>query len=116
MVQQVHNSQNDRIWCVDAPCTSANVELRQYSKSVMVRGGICASGKTHLVFVEEGVKISQKVYQRDIIEAAVLPWDQKHFENANWTASTQDSALVCKAKKSQKWCKANFPDIISSEE
>ncbi|GFX22489.1 retrovirus-related Pol polyprotein from transposon opus [Trichonephila clavipes] len=95
--------------------TSAIVEHRQYPKSVIVWGGICASGKTPLVFVVEGVKINQKVYRRDIIEAVVLQWDQKHFENSNWTLQ-QDSALVCKAKKAQECCKANFSDMISSEE
>ncbi|GFW94722.1 uncharacterized protein TNCV_4247621 [Trichonephila clavipes] len=114
-VQQVHNSQNDRMWCVDAPSTSSIVEHRQYPKSVMVWGGICASGKTPLVFVEKGVKINQKVYRRDIIEAVVLTWDQKHFGNANWTLH-QDSAPVCKAKKAQEWRKVTFPDMISSEE
>ncbi|GFS73133.1 uncharacterized protein TNCV_686931 [Trichonephila clavipes] len=84
-VPQVHNSPNDRTWCVDAPRTSALVEHHQYPKSVMVWGGICASGKTPLVFMEEGVKINQKMYRRGIIEADILPWYQKHFENANWT-------------------------------
>ncbi|GFW92459.1 uncharacterized protein TNCV_517771 [Trichonephila clavipes] len=82
----------------------------------MVRGVICASGKkTFGAFVEEGIKINQKVYQRDIIEAIVLPWDQKYFGNENWTLQ-QDSARVCKAKKTQEWCRANFPDMTSSEE
>ncbi|GFU18362.1 DDE_3 domain-containing protein [Trichonephila clavipes] len=80
-VQQAHNSLNDRIWSVDATSTLAIVGHRQYPKSVMVWGRICARGKTSLVFVEEGVKINEKVYQRDIIEAAVLPWDQKQFGN-----------------------------------
>ncbi|GFT97835.1 uncharacterized protein TNCV_2167531 [Trichonephila clavipes] len=88
-VQQVHNSPNDRIWCVEAPSTSAIVEHRQYPKSVMVWGGICLSGKTPLVFVEEGVKINQKVYQRDIIEAVVLPLDQKTFRKCKLDASTR---------------------------
>ncbi|GFY04482.1 DDE_3 domain-containing protein [Trichonephila clavipes] len=35
-------------------------------------------------FGEEGFK-NQKVYQRYILEAAVLPWAQKHFGNANST-------------------------------
>ncbi|GFU52054.1 DDE_3 domain-containing protein [Trichonephila clavipes] len=30
MVQQVHNSQNDRIWCVYTPSTSGIVEYSQY--------------------------------------------------------------------------------------
>ncbi|GBL98509.1 hypothetical protein AVEN_111630-1 [Araneus ventricosus] len=90
-VQQAHNSQNDRIWSVDAPSTSAIVEHRQHPKSVMVWGGICASGKTPLVFVYEGVKINHTVYRRGILEAVVLPWAKKHFGNVNWTFQ-QDSA------------------------
>ncbi|GFW48292.1 uncharacterized protein TNCV_1108551 [Trichonephila clavipes] len=70
----------------------------------MVWSGICASGKTPLVFVEQGAKINQKVYRRDIIETVVLPCDQKHFGNANWMLQ-QDSAPICKAKKAQEWCK-----------
>ncbi|GFV35199.1 DDE_3 domain-containing protein [Trichonephila clavipes] len=77
----------------------------------MVWGGIGASCKTFLVFVKEGVKINQKVSQRDIL---VLPWAQKHFENANWTFK-QDSALAHEAKKAQEWCKVNFPDTSSEE-
>ncbi|GFX63270.1 DDE_3 domain-containing protein [Trichonephila clavipes] len=99
------------VW-VDAPNTLAIVEPRQYPKSVMVWGGTCAWQKTFGFL--EGVKINQKVYQRDIIEAVVLPWDQKHFENANWTLQ-QDSAPVFKSKKTQEWFKENFPDIISKE-
>ncbi|GFW22099.1 DDE_3 domain-containing protein [Trichonephila clavipes] len=81
----------------------------------MVWSGICASDKTSLVFFEEGVKINQKVYQRYILEAAVLPRAQKHFENTNWTFH-QDSTSTYKAKKPQEWCKANFPAMILSEE
>ncbi|GFS84128.1 DDE_3 domain-containing protein [Trichonephila clavipes] len=84
---------------MDAPNTSAIVEHRQYPKSAMVWGGICASDKTPLVFVEKGVKINQIVYRRDIIEAVVLPW---HFGNVNWMLQ-QDSAPVCKVKKAQEW-------------
>ncbi|GFT91116.1 DDE_3 domain-containing protein [Trichonephila clavipes] len=88
---------NDRIWRVDAPSSSAFVEQRQHSESVMVLGGICTSGETPLIYMEEGVKIVQKVYQSDIIEAAVLTWYQRHFRNAKWKLQ-QDSAQFCKAK------------------
>ncbi|GFT15403.1 uncharacterized protein TNCV_3264291 [Trichonephila clavipes] len=64
----------------------------------MIWGGIWTSGNTPLGFVEEGVKINQKVYQRDLLEAVALPWAQKHLGNANWTFQ-QDSALAHKAKK-----------------
>ncbi|GFV63127.1 uncharacterized protein TNCV_1345861 [Trichonephila clavipes] len=99
---------------MDAPSTSAIVEHHQYPKLVLVWGRICASGKTPLVLGEEGVKINQKVYRRDIIEAVVLPWDQMNFGNSNWTLQ-QDSTPVYKAKKAQEWSKVNFPDVISSE-
>ncbi|GFX58626.1 uncharacterized protein TNCV_418051 [Trichonephila clavipes] len=113
-VQQDHNSQNDRIWSVDAPSPSVIVEHLQYPKSVIVWGGIGASGKTHFDFVEEGVKINQKVYQRDISEAVVLPSAQQHLGNANWTFQ-QDSAPARKAKNTQERCKVNFPDISSEK-
>ncbi|GFW71344.1 uncharacterized protein TNCV_537621 [Trichonephila clavipes] len=64
--------------------------------------------------MEEGVKINQKVYPRDLLEIVVLPWAQKHSGNAKWTFQ-HDSTPPYKAKKAQEWCKANFPYIISSE-
>lgn len=114
-VEQAHNHQNDRIWSAEAPGTSAIIEHRQNPASVMVWGGICASGKTPLVFVEQGVKINQEVYRRDILESVVLPWAQQHFGNANWTFQ-QDSAPAHRAKTTQNWCKAHFPDFITSTE
>ncbi|GBM82296.1 hypothetical protein AVEN_149621-1 [Araneus ventricosus] len=114
-VQQAHNSQNNRIWSVDAPSTSVFVEHCQHPKSVMVWGRICTSGKTRLVFVDEGIKINHKVYRRDILEAVVLSWAKKHFDNVNWMFQ-QDSAPAHKAKKIPEWCKAHFPDMISSAE
>ncbi|GBM92162.1 hypothetical protein AVEN_246038-1 [Araneus ventricosus] len=56
----------------DTPSTLAIIEHRQHPKSVMVWGGICASSKTPLVFVDDGVKINHKVYRQDILEAVVL--------------------------------------------
>ncbi|GBO33342.1 hypothetical protein AVEN_260606-1, partial [Araneus ventricosus] len=106
-VQQAHNSQNDRIWTVDAPSTLAIVEHCQHPKSVIIWYGICASGKTPLVSVDEGVTINHKVYRRDILEAVILPWAKKHFGNVNWTFQ-QDSAPAHKARKKQELFKALF--------
>ncbi|GBM39590.1 hypothetical protein AVEN_154104-1 [Araneus ventricosus] len=60
IVQQTHNSQNDRIWSVDAPSTSAIVEHGQHPKSVIVWDGICANGKTPLVLWMRALKYITK--------------------------------------------------------
>jgi inhibitor of nuclear factor kappa-B kinase subunit alpha len=114
-VEQAHNHQNDRIWSPEAPGTSAIVQHRQNPQSVMVWGGICANGKTPLVFVAQGVKINQEVYRRDILQAVVLPWAQQHFGNVDWVFQ-QDSAPAHRAKATQDWCKTHFPDFIASAE
>ena len=52
--EQVHNHQNDTSWYTEAPGTSAIIEHRQNPKSVMVWAGISATGKTPLLFDDEG--------------------------------------------------------------
>ena len=49
----------------------------------MVWAGICATGKTPLVFVDQGVKINQNVYRRDILGAVVVRWARRHFDDNN---------------------------------
>ena len=86
-VEQAHNRQNDRYWSSQSPGSSAIVEHRQNPQSVMVWGGICSSVKTPLVFVEQGVKINQKMYGKDILETVVLPWAHQHFGIPNGPSS-----------------------------
>lgn len=114
-VQQVFNRQNDRIWSRSPPGNSSIVPRRQGSKSLMVWAGICATGKTPLVFINSGVKINKDVYQKDILEDVVIPWAKKHFGNQHWTFQ-QDSAPSHRAKAVQEWCRTHFPDFISSQE
>lgn len=114
-IEQAHNLQNDRIWTSKPTSNFKTVERRQNPESVMVWGGICASGKTPLIFVDKGVKINQELYRRDILESVLLPWSKQHFKNEEWIFQ-QDSAPAHKAKKTQEWCKSNFPDFITSQE
>lgn len=114
-IEQQFNLQNNRIWSSSRPDESAIISRRQGAQSVMVWGGICASGKTPLIFVEKGVKLNKENYLRDILQSVVLPWSQQHFENQFWTFQ-QDSAPSHGAKIVQQWCQANFSDIITAQE
>jgi inhibitor of nuclear factor kappa-B kinase subunit alpha len=114
-IEQSHNHQNDRIWAIEVPLQDKLVNRSQKPKSVMVWAGVTSNGKTPLIFVEEGVKINQKIYQEQILESKLLPWAQGHFKEENW-AFQQDSAPAHKARITQDWISANFPDFISSQE
>jgi hypothetical protein len=107
MVEQAHNRQNDRSWSTEGPEPSSVIEHCQNLQADMVWGGICASGKTPLVMVNEGVKINEEYYQSKILETVVFPWAQQHFGNQQWTFQ-QDSTPVHKAKTTQEWCRAHF--------
>ncbi|KAK0416547.1 hypothetical protein QR680_012554 [Steinernema hermaphroditum] len=63
-IEAVHNSQNHRQLLPKGSPRTKRVERSHFRASVMVWAGICATGKTPLVFVEKGVKIDSLVYQR----------------------------------------------------
>ncbi|KAK6037715.1 hypothetical protein COOONC_24780 [Cooperia oncophora] len=67
--------------------------------------GVCL-GKTPLIFVDPGVKIDKDYYLKTILEDALLPWANSHFNGRPWTFQ-QDSALAHKAKVVQAWCKTS---------
>ena len=117
-VQQVLNKQNHRILATDKstlPESTFRVSRTQKPASVMVWAGVTATGRTPLIFIPQGVKINQSVYRESILENVLKPWAQSHFGNDLWIFQ-QDSAPAHKAKSTQKWCKTNFPGVISSEE
>ena len=76
IVEQVINKQNDRIWAQarSSPNSSQfQFSLSQGAGSVMVWAGITATGRTPLVFVEQGVKINAQIYKETILEDCLKP-------------------------------------------
>ncbi|GBO40662.1 hypothetical protein AVEN_57257-1 [Araneus ventricosus] len=81
----------------------------------MVWGGICASGNTPLVFVDEGVKIKSQSVPPGHSRSCCTSVGQKALRNVNWTFQ-QDSAPVHKARKDTRVVQGAFSghDIIIS--
>lgn len=90
------------------------IQRRHFPKSVMVWAGISKTGKTPLVFVEQGVKINAQIYQEEILRKIVLPWFQKHFQNRQWTFQ-QDWAPAHSAGSTMEFCNQNFPKTWGKE-
>ena len=112
------NRQNDRVLCSTSKGISpvARVVKRtQKPASVMVWSGITATGRTPLVFIDQGVKVNTEKYIQDILEGALEPWATTHFQGRHWIFQ-QDSAPAHKSKATQAWLKAHFPEIISPME
>ena len=114
-IEAYHNHQNDRIWAHKSLLSEKIVSHSQHPQSVMVWAGICASGKTPLVFVDPGVKINKNYYLTEILQGVLEPWARAHFGNRDWIFQ-QDSAPAHKAREVQNWCQANFPGFITSQE
>lgn len=114
-IEAFHNRQNDRVWAQKRPLSDGIVIHSQHPQSVMVWAGVCASGKTPLVFVDPGVKINRNYYLQEILQNVVKPWAKGHFGAQYWIFQ-QNTAPAHKAKKVQKWCRSHFPGFISKEE
>jgi transposase len=114
-IEQAHNRQNDRIWAPEPPSPQMRIVGRsQKPKSVMVWAGITYDGKTPLFFIEDGLKIDKMVYQA-MLREKVLPWARVHFGDRQWIFQ-QDSAPSHRAKSTQDWIRANFPNFIDSQQ
>lgn len=114
-IEAAHNHQNDRLWAEKPPLSDRIVTHSLHPASVMVWAGICASGKTPLIFVDPGVKINKNYYLREILQDVLKPWARRHFGRREWVFQ-QDSAPAHKAREVQGWCQENFPDFITAQE
>ena len=75
------NTQNDRVWSRTGGERSRVVARKQCPALVMVWAAVTESGRSPLLFVDQGVKLSQQNYRDDILLGALLPWARKHFKN-----------------------------------
>lgn len=94
VIEQAHNNQNDGKWSRDRPVLSDVLKHRQDGLSVMAWGSICS---TPLIFVPKGLKISQDVYNNNILESVMLPFGPRNI----LTNIQPDSTLL----KNQDWRK-----------
>ena len=90
------------------------VTRAQGSASVMVWAAVTESGRSPLIFVEQGVKLNQENYRNDILVNSLLPWAKEHFKKHPWTFQ-QDSAPSHGSKKMQEWLSVNVPNFISKK-
>lgn len=85
-MEVARNSQNhhqllslaDRRSCKHRICTKM-----LFPKSVMVWGGITATGKTSLMFIDKGDKINVSYCQEEILKKVACPWTSQHFPGFN---------------------------------
>ena len=109
-VEQHHNSQNNLRLLPKGSLHPPTVSQSHFPSSIMVWAGICATGKTALVFFEKGVKISAKVHQGQTLKGVPEPWARQHSGNQEWTLQ-QDWATSHSAKTTLALCEELFPNI-----
>ena len=74
----------------------------------MVWGGVCATGKTPLVFIDRNVKINAEDYQQRVLKGVLAPWAQSHF-NGNSYILQQDWAPAHRAGTTLQLCQKLAP-------
>ncbi|VDO87649.1 unnamed protein product [Heligmosomoides polygyrus] len=113
----VHNHQNRRqLLKKGQQKTSAarTISRRHFPASVMVWAGICATGKTPLVFMEQNVKINAASYQQYVLRDVLEPWATSHFGETGFSLQ-QDWAPAHSAKSTIAVCEELFPGFWSRD-
>lgn len=117
-VQQYVNKQNDRVWLQGK--SNENLDDRvafrkQAPAYVMVWAAVTANGRSPLVFIDQGVKVNQQVYQQKVLNDALVPWAHNQFGGNRWTFQ-QDSAPSHRARLTQQFLQHHVPQFISSQQ
>ena len=116
-VQPIHNSQNDRQLLKRGLKNTFAAKLmtkQHFPKSVMVWAGVCATGKTPLIFIDRNVKINAQVYQQNVLKDVVEPWASNHFDQQGFTLQ-QDWAPAHGATSTIALCNQLFPGFCGKD-
>jgi hypothetical protein len=114
----IFNRQNDRVLAAtieEANEAGRRVGRRQFGPQVHVWGAITSNGKCPLVFLDPGETMTQEVYLRKVLEGALLPWTQRHFNGRHWIFQ-QDGATAHTSRMVQEWCRNRLPEFIAKDE
>ena len=109
-------TQNDRVLAKkrdNIPEHLKKVYRLQKPASLMVWAAVSETWKSPLIFIKQGTRLNTNAYIGDIL----IPASQaikKHFGNENFTFQ-QDGAPSNTSRKTQAWCRANFPNFWSKK-
>ncbi|XP_053968116.1 uncharacterized protein LOC128869564 [Anastrepha ludens] len=115
-IEQFINTQNDRVYLNERSYENWSLRMAtgsNFPSQVMIWAAVTADGRSPIVFIEPGVKVSATYYRENVLEAALEPWTRKHSGRRPWTFP-QDSAPSHKARVNQEWLKNHVPHFISS--
>lgn len=110
-VQVLHNRQNRcQLLRKGQQKTAAakTISRSHFPASVMVWAGICATGKTPLVFIPRNVKINAIEYQQRVLRDVLQPWATQHFGPDRFVLQ-QDWAPAHSANSTIAVCEKLFP-------
>lgn len=110
-ISPAHNRQNYRQLLRKGQQKTAAAKIaerRHFPASVMVWAGICATGKTPLVFIDRNVKINAAIYQQIVLRDVLEPWATRHFGQDGFTLQ-QDWAPAHSARTTIAVCEDLFP-------
>lgn len=116
-VEAVRNPRNDRVVAKNIKAIPGNKKFhlkRKHPAGIMVWAGISMSGKTPLVFIPPGVKMTADWYIQHVLQNPMKDWAKKKFKNNDWIFQ-QDGAPAHTANKTQDWLKKEFPDFLPRE-
>lgn len=117
VLEQSHNSQNDRVWSTNIeniPEHKRHVPRFQNAVSVMVWAAISPRGKFPLIFIEKGVKINANYYVEEVLKKNLKPNAEKLFQD-DYYCFQQDGAPSHTANLTQAWCQENLVDFLAKD-